>query len=83
MVETSSGASLRWDGGPDEKVASGQFMREINIKVEDKNYTSDKKKIECFHNNLDYEGMANLWFDDLDVLEKDTWEHLVDTFENQ
>jgi hypothetical protein len=83
MVETSSGASLRWDGRPDEKVASGQFMREINIKIEDKSYTSDKKKIECFRNNLDYEGTADLWFDDLDGVQKDTWEHLVDAFENR
>ena len=81
MVETNSGASLRWDGGPDEKVASGQFMREINIKIEDKNYTTDTKKIECFRNNLDYEGTADLWFDDLDAGSKDTWVHLVNAFE--
>ena len=58
-------------------------MREINIKIEDKNYTTDTKKIECFHNNLDYEGTADLWFDDLDTSSKDTWVHLVSTFEIQ
>ena len=56
-------------------------MREINIKIEDKSYTTDTKKIECFRNNLDYEGTADLWFDDLDAGSKDTWVHLVNAFE--
>jgi hypothetical protein len=40
--------SLQWDGGPDEKMAPGQFHQEINIKIEDRNYTTDAKKIDCF-----------------------------------
>src|SRR5882762_8212 len=50
--------SLRWDGGPDENMAPGQFLREINIKIEDRNYTTDVKKIDCFRNNIDYGGTA-------------------------
>ena len=76
----SESRSLRWDGGPDEKTAPGQFLREINIKIEDKKYTTDAKKIECFRNNLDYGGTADLWLDDLPDPDKATWEELVKAF---
>jgi hypothetical protein len=72
--------SLRWDGGPDEKMAPGQFLREINIKIEDKGYTTDTKKIDCFWNNLDYGGTANIWLDDLPPADKTTWDELVAAF---
>jgi hypothetical protein len=75
--------ALRWDGGPDEKIAPGQFMREINIKIEDKAYTTDKKKIDCFRNNLDYGGTADVWFDDLPDDTKGDWDKLVEAFEKE
>jgi hypothetical protein len=72
--------SLQWDGGPDEKMAPGQFLREINIKIEDKGYKADDKKIDCFRNNLDYGGMADIWLDDLPATDKATWTDLVAAF---
>jgi hypothetical protein len=61
-------------------MAPGQFLREINIKIEDKNYTTDEKKIECFRNNLDYGGTADLWLDDLPAADTATWAMLVAAF---
>jgi hypothetical protein len=61
-------------------MAPGQFLREINIKIEDKNYTTDEKKIECFRNNLDYGGTADLWLDDLPAIDTATWAALVAAF---
>jgi hypothetical protein len=75
--------SLRWDGGPDEKTTSGQFLREINIKIEDKEYTTDKKKIDCFRNNLDFGGTADQWLDGLADDIKSDWDKLVEAFEKQ
>lgn len=75
--------ALRWDGGPDEKTAPGQFLREINIKIEDKEYNTDKKKIECFRNNLDYGGTADLWYDELPDDTKKDWDKLVEAFDKE
>jgi hypothetical protein len=72
--------SLRWDGGPDEKMAPGQFLHEINIKIEDRSYTTDMKKIDCFRNNLDYRGTADLWLDDLPPADTATWAALIAAF---
>jgi hypothetical protein len=75
--------SLRWDRGPDEKMAPGQFLREINIKIEDRNYTTDAKKIDCFRNNLDYGGTADLWLDNLPPADTATWADLVAAFHTE
>jgi hypothetical protein len=61
-------------------MAPGQFLWEINIKIEDRNYTTDAKKIDCFRNNLDYSGMADLWLDDLPLADTAMWNCLVTTF---
>ena len=61
-------------------MAPGQFLREINIKIEGRNYTTDEKKIDCFRNNLDYGGTADLWLDDLPPADTATWNSLVAAF---
>ena len=61
-------------------MAPGQFLREINIKIEDKGYKTDDKKIDCFRNNLDYGGTADIWLDDLPAADKATWTDLVAAF---
>jgi hypothetical protein len=61
-------------------MAPGQFLREINIKIEDKNYIMDNKKIDCFRNNLDYGGMVDIWLNDLHAGDKATWADLVAAF---
>src|ERR1700692_4903526 len=61
-------------------MAPGQFLREINIKIEDRNYTTDVKKIDCFRNNIDYGGTADLWLDDLPPADTAMWNSLITAF---
>ena len=82
MTEHSS--SLAWQGNGDDNLAPGQFLREIDNKIDDRSYSTEAKKVKCLRNNIAYGSKADEWFDNLDpATETDTYDHLTDAFAKQ
>jgi len=75
--------SLQWEGSSDDNLSPGQFLWEIENKIDERGHSTDKLKINCLKNNIAYGSGADKWFGKLIGVEKDTYEHLVDSFEKQ
>jgi hypothetical protein len=80
---TDHSSSLAWQGDGDDNLTPGQFLREIDNKIEDRNYNNDSKMIKCLRNNIAYGSAADDWFNSLDAANKDTYDHLTAAFELQ
>ena len=82
MTEHSS--LLAWQGNGDDNLAPGQFLWEIDNKIEDRSYSTEAKKVKCLRNNIAYGSEADEWFDNLDpATETDTYDHLTAAFAKQ
>ena len=75
--------SLQWEGSTDDNLSAGQFLREIENKIDERAYTTEKQKVNCLRNNIAYGSGADEWFSGLAATEKDTYEHLTIAFEKQ
>jgi len=73
----------QWEGSTDDNLSPGQFLREIENKIDERRHTTEKLKINCLKNNITYGSGADEWFTNLSATEKDTYDHLVQAFENQ
>jgi hypothetical protein len=76
-------SSLQWEGSSDGNLSPGQFLQEIENKIDECGHSTDKLKINCLKNNIAYGSRADEWFGKLIGVEKDTYEHLVDSFKKQ
>jgi len=74
---------LQWEGDTDSSLSPGQFLREIDNKIDERGHTTDKQKIQCLKNNIAFGSDADEWFKGLQLNEKDTYDHLVAAFETQ
>ena len=81
MADNTS--SLQWEGDKDGNLAPGQFLREIDNKIDNRNIKEEVKKIKTMQNNIAFSSDTNDWFNALDPTEKDTYEHLTEAFEKQ
>ena len=75
--------SLQWEGSTDDNLSAGQFLREIENKIDERGHTTERLKINCLKNNIAYGSDADEWFSNLDATEKDTYDHLVGAFQKQ
>jgi hypothetical protein len=75
--------SLQWEGSTDDNLSPGQFLREIENKIDERGHATERLKINCLKNNIAYGSGADEWFGNLTVNEKDTYEHLIEAFEKQ
>ena len=80
---TEHKGSLQWEGSTDDTLSPGQFLREIDNKIEERNYTTDKQMVNCMRNNIAYGSGADEWFGDLSADDKKTYEKLTAAFEKQ
>jgi hypothetical protein len=78
-----SKGSLQWQGGADDNLSPGQFLREIDNKIDERGYTTERQKVNCMRNNIAFGSAADEWFGNLGIAEKDTYEHLAAAFELQ
>jgi len=81
MADNTS--SLQWEGDKDGNLTPGQFLREIDNKIDNRNITDEAKKIKTMQNNIAFGSDADDWFNALDPTEKDTYEHLTEAFVEQ
>lgn len=81
MVDKSS--SLAWQGSGDARMEPGQFLREIDNKIDNQQYTTEAQKVKCFRNNIAYGSAADEWFSSLDKADTTTYEKLTEAFEKQ
>jgi len=81
MADNTS--SLQWEGDKDGNLAPGQFLREIDNKIDNRNIKEEVKKIKTMQNNIAFGSDADDWFNALDPTEKDTYEHLTEAFKKQ
>ena len=77
---TDNNNSLQWEGDKDGNLAPGQFLREIDNKINDRNFTSEERKVKCMRNNIAYGSVADNWFNALTANETDTYGHLTAAF---
>ena len=75
--------SLQWEGSVDVNLSAGQFLREIENKIDERTYTTEKQKVNCLRNNIAYRSRADEWFNSLAINEKDTYAHLTVAFKLQ
>jgi len=75
-----SKGSLQWEGSADDNLSPGQFLREIDNKIDERNYTTERQKVHCMQNNIAFGSAADKWFGNLEAGEKDTYEHLSAAF---
>ena len=75
--------SLQWEGSTDDNLSPGQFLREIENKIDECGHNTERLKINCLKNNITYGSGADEWFTNLEAAEKDTYEHLVEAFKKQ
>jgi hypothetical protein len=68
---------------PDHNLLLGQFLSEIENKINEHRHTTEKLKINCLKNNIAYRSGAVEWFTNLGGAKSDTYDHLVKVFENQ
>ena len=80
---SDSKGSLQWEGGADDNLSPGQFLREIDNKIDERGYTSEKQKVNCMRNNIAFGSAADEWFGNLEAGDRDTYEHLSHAFEQQ
>ena len=80
---TESKGSIGWTGKGDDQLSPGQFLREINNKIDERNFTMESRKVNCMRNNIAYGSPADDWFGRLTANEKDTYEHLTEAFEKE
>ena len=78
-----SKGSLQWEGGAGDNLAPGQFLWEINNKIDECGYMSEKQKVNCMQNNIVFGSDVDKWFWDLGATQKDTYKHLTAAFEQQ
>jgi hypothetical protein len=78
---TESKGSIGWTGEGDDQLSPGQFLREIDNKIDERNFTTEERKVKCMRNNIAYGSPADDWFSKLAVTERDTYEHLTAAFE--
>ena len=67
----------------DSNFAPGQFLREIDNKIDEHGHTTERQKVQCLKNNIAFGSDADEWFKKLDPGDKDTYEHLTEAFERQ
>jgi hypothetical protein len=80
---TESKGSIGWTGEGDDQLSPGQFLREIDNKIDERNFTMESRKVNCIRNNIAYGSPADDWFGRLTANEKDTYEHLTEAFEKE
>jgi len=80
---TDNRSSLQWEGDKDDGLPPGQFLCEIDNKIENRGITSEAKKVKCMEINIAFGSTADDWFNGLAVDEKDTYEHLTKVFKTQ
>ena len=80
---SDSKGSLQWQGGTDDNLPPGQFLQEIDNKIDECGYTTERQKVNCMQNNIAFSSAADEWFGNLDIAEKDTYKHLAAAFELQ
>jgi hypothetical protein len=80
---SDSKGSLQWEGGADDNLSPGQFLREIDNKIDERGYTTERQSVNCMRNNIAFGSAADEWFGNLKADEKDTYDHLVAAFELQ
>jgi hypothetical protein len=74
---------IGWTGEGDDQLFPGQFLREIDNKIDERNFTTEEQKVKCMRNNISYGITADDWFGKLKLNEKDTYEHLTTAFERE
>ena len=67
----------------DLSLAPGQFLQEIDKKIDEQGHTTDRQKVQCLKNNITFGSDADEWFKKLGPNERDTYEHLMEVFEKQ
>lgn len=72
---------LAWDGGPDDDMKPGDFLRTLKRSFMINKISDDKERIDIFECCLQYEGTADKWFRDLPKVSKADWDALVAAFE--
>lgn len=82
-MTTDHKGSLQWEGDTDSSLAPGQFLREIDNKIDERGHTTDRQKIQCLKNNIVFGSDANEWFKKLEPNKRDTYEHLTEAFKEQ
>ena len=80
---SDSKGSLQWEGSTDSNLSAGQFLCEIDNKIDERSYTTERQKVNCLRNNIAFGSAADEWFNKLTIDDKDTYEHLTDAFELQ
>ena len=80
---TEHKGSLQWEGDTDSSLAPGQFLREIDNKIDERGHTTERQKVQCLKNNIAFGSDADEWFKKLTAAERDTYEHLTEAFEKQ
>jgi hypothetical protein len=80
---SESKGSIGWTGEGDDQLSPGQFLQEIDNKIDERNFTTEERKVKCMRNNIAYGSPADDWFGKLKVNEKDTYEHLTTAFERE
>ena len=80
---SESKGSIGWTGEGDDQLSPGQFLREIDNKIDERNFASEERKVKCMRNNISYGSPADDWFGKLKTTEKDTYEHLTAAFESE
>jgi hypothetical protein len=64
-VMADSKGSLQWEGGADDNPSPGQFLREIDNKIDECSYTTERQKVNCMRNNIAFGSAADEWFGNL------------------
>jgi hypothetical protein len=72
--------SIGWTGEGDDQLSPGQFLQEIDNKIDKRNFISENRKVNCMRNNIAYGSPTDDWFRRLTIDEKDTYEHLTEAF---
>ena len=80
---SDSKGSLQWEGSADSNLSAGQFLHEIDNKIDECNYTTERQKVNCLRNNITFGSTADEWVNKLTIDDKDTYKHLTDAFELQ
>jgi hypothetical protein len=44
---SDSKGSLQWEGGTDDNFSPGQFLQEIDNKIDERGYATERQKVNC------------------------------------
>ena len=80
---TDSKGSLQWEGSTDDNLSPGQFLHEINKKIDEHGYTTEKQKVKCMQTNIEFGSTADEWFGNPAAGDRDTYNHLAAAFKLQ